>query len=384
MLARKPVVVVAIVLVLLLAGGGVYFAWKNGSNKPVTKTTTTNQQPTTTGANPAPTPSSTPTTATQPATKPTTTAPKTTTPAGGQTNTGSGTQSGGGTPTPTCATSGQIGTYPTCYPAPPAPTASGKSWKLSWNEEFSGTDYNHSKLTPCFDWNYGDCTSSFNQGREHYQASQVRVSGGTAKLVAEPTSPPIADGACQNGSCTYLSGLLSTARPNAGNGSGYLYSFTYGYVEASLKLPATRGFFTAFWMLPTDTSYNYDTEIDILENLGYDNKTMFQTYHYNNRSQSYTPNTGVNNNGACPVTDLSGGFHKFGVDWQADHVAFYIDGTKCGQFNGNSSTIESGPMQIILDMMVDNNWQRSWSQGLADPTLVRQLEVDYMRVYQLQ
>jgi hypothetical protein len=32
--------------------------------------------------------------------------------------------------------------------------------------------------------------------------------------------------------------------------------------------------------------------------------------------------------------------------------------------------------------MVDNDWQRRWGVGLIDPTLVRQLEVDYIRVFQ--
>ena len=310
---------------------------------------------------------------------PAATAPTTNSGSGGGSS-GGGSSGGGSTG---CA-SGQVGTPPNCYPAPPAPLASGKQWKMIFNEEFGGTDYDHNKLTPCFDWNFGDCTNTFNNGREHYDPSQVRVSGGTAKLVAEPHSPPYSDGACQNSSCTYYSGLLSTARPNAGNGSDYLFSFTYGYVEASLKQPATQGFFTAFWMLPTDTSYNYDTEIDILENLGYDSQTMFMTYHYNNRSTSYTPNSGVGDNGSCPANDLSGAFHRFAVDWEPTHVAWYIDGVKCGQFSGNSSTIEDGPMQIILDLMVDNNWQRSWGVGLADDTLVRQLEVDYLRVYQQQ
>ena len=39
-------------------------------------------------------------------------------------------------------------------------------------------------------------------------------------------------------------------------------------------------------------------------------------------------------------------------------------------------------MQIILDVMVDNTWQRSWNKGLLDSTLTRQLEVDYIRVFQ--
>jgi beta-glucanase (GH16 family) len=268
-----------------------------------------------------------------------------------------------------------------CNPVLPA-AAPGHTWQLAFSEEFSGTSYDPSKLTPCFDWNYGGCTSSFNQGREHYAPSQIRVSGGTAKLVAEPTSPPIPSNGCQGGQCTYLSGLLSTARPRADNGSSYLFQFTYGYVEARLKLVGTQGFFTAFWMLPTDTTYTYRSEIDILEHLGNDPITMFMTYHYNDRTQSHAVNSGVGNNGACPAIDYTTGFHRFGVDWEPDHVAWYLDGIRCDQFNGNTTTIEDGPMQLILDLMVDNTWERSWNVGLLDATLTRALEVDYIRVFQ--
>ena len=268
-----------------------------------------------------------------------------------------------------------------CSPWLPA-AAAGRVWHLTFSEEFSGTSYDPAKLTPCFDWNYGGCTGSFNQGREYYAASQIQVSNGVAHLVAEPTSPPIASSACQNGSCTYLSGLLSTARPRADNGSAYLYKFTYGYVEARLKLIGTQGFFTAFWMLPTDTTYTYRSEIDILEHLGHDSATIFMTYHYNNRTTSFAVNSGVGNNGACPVKDYTSDFHRFGIDWQADHVAWYIDGIKCAQFDGTAATIENGSMQIILDVMVDNSWQRSWNKGLLDSTLVRDLAVDYIRVFQ--
>src|SRR5262245_24393901 len=58
---------------------------------------------------------------------------------------------------------------------PPFAAAPGKSWTLTFAEEFDGTDFDHNKLSPCFDWNTGDCTSSFNNGYEHYLPSQVRV-----------------------------------------------------------------------------------------------------------------------------------------------------------------------------------------------------------------
>ena len=69
--------------------------------------------------------------------------------------------------------------------APPVPPGPGQRWMLTFSEEFDGTDYDHEKLSPCFDWNYGACTSSFNRGREHYDPEQVVVSDGTAKLIAE-------------------------------------------------------------------------------------------------------------------------------------------------------------------------------------------------------
>src|SRR5258705_10820305 len=109
------------------------------------------------------------------------------------------------------------------------------TWQLSFSEEFEGSGYDAAKLTPCFDWNYGGCTGAFNQGREYYAAPQIQVSGGAAHLVAGPKSPPIASGACQNGACTYLSGLLSTARPRPDNGSADLHQFTYGHVRTPPK-----------------------------------------------------------------------------------------------------------------------------------------------------
>jgi beta-glucanase (GH16 family) len=264
--------------------------------------------------------------------------------------------------------------------APPFAAASGKTWKLAFTEEFNGSGYDHSKLTPCFDWNNGDCTATFNNGREYYQPSQVKVSGGTAKLIAAPAAAHSSN-ACQNGTCTYKAGLLSTARPRADNGSDYLFKFTYGYVESRFKFPATQGFFTAFWMLPTATDYNYRSEIDILELLGDDPTTMFMTYHHDNRSKSFAVNKGKFNNGACPVKDYSKGFVRMGLDWEPDRIAWFIDGVKCAEFT-DASAIENGPMQLILHMMVDNDWQRRWDVGLKDPTLTRQLEVDYIHVYQ--
>src|SRR5262245_7052672 len=54
---------------------------------------------------------------------------------------------------------------PTALGADPAVAApAGKTWELAFDAEFEGTSLDTTKFTPCFDWNYGDCTSSFNDG----------------------------------------------------------------------------------------------------------------------------------------------------------------------------------------------------------------------------
>ena len=265
---------------------------------------------------------------------------------------------------------------------PPAPVTPGNQWQLKFFEEFDATDYDHTKLTPCFDWGFGGCTSTFNNGYEHYLPSQVVVGSGIARLIAAPLSPPYADSACYNGSCIYKSGLLATSRTSSGG--QYLYQFTYGYVEARLKVPNTQGFFTAWWMLPANTSYTYPYEIDILEALGHDPTDMEMHYSYNNRSSSYTPNYTSGKNGACADLDYSQGYHNFGVDWEPTFIAFYIDGVKCGQFKGSvgNGSISNVPMQLILNHMVSVDWQRSVGKPLLDTSLTRELDVDYIHVWQ--
>ena len=223
---------------------------------------------------------------------------------------------------------------------------------------------------------------SFNAGKEHYQPSQVQVSNGTAKLVAEPLSPPYASGACYQGQCTYKAGLVSTARPRADNGSAYLFPFTYGYIESRMKFPGTPGFFTAFWMLPTDPSFNYDRDRyrrdpRRLSRHDLHDLSLQRSQHVLLAQQWVAQQRRVS------VKDYSADWVSFGLDWQPTYIAWYIDGVKCGQFNGNTTTIENGPMQLILHMMIDNQWERDWG-SVYSQTLVRQLEVDYIRIYQQQ
>jgi hypothetical protein len=295
-----------------------------------------------------------------------------------------GTGGGGGT---NCG----INTVGTCAPIPVAPLAAGKTWKLPFDEEFSGTDYDHSHLKPCFDWDSGGCTASFDQGREQFAASQVVVGNGIARLIATPHSPSIANSACLGGQCTYLSGMLSTARPLQNNGSDYLFKFTYGYVESRLKVAGTQGFTSAFWMLPAVTNFSYPAEIDILEQFGGADRatTMNMTYlEPPNRQAQYEVQTGAlkgrGGDGACPVKDYTTDYHTMGMDWEPTFIAFYIDGQKCGQTPAGAP-IYSQPMQLIMDLIVDHQFARNYlNEPFTGNGLTREFDIDYLRVYQQQ
>src|SRR4029434_5523272 len=113
-----------------------------------------------------------------------------------------------------------------------------------------------------------------------------------------------------------------------------------------MKFPGTPGFFTAFWMLPADPTYNYRSEIDIAEILGGYPDTIFMTYHPPPTRDGPSINNGLHNNAACPVKNYSLDWVRIGLDWQPDHVAWYLDGVKCGERKSTEMQIENGPMQL--------------------------------------
>ena len=262
--------------------------------------------------------------------------------------------------------------------APPDTT-----WRRAFFEDFDGTGLDRFKLSPCFDWNTGDCTSSFNRGREAYRPEQVIVGSGVAQLKAQPAKPT-PNPACLGGNCSYHSGMLSTARPNSTDDSVYLFQYRYGYAEARMRMPSTQGFLGAFWLIPADPSYHYDAEIDVAEALGHDPRTIHMTYHYDQRTRELTqPLLPDQRNGSCPDLDYSADYHRYGVDWEPDHIAWYIDGRKCLEFK-DQKAITNHPMQLVVNLMVDPDWVRQVAAPLADPAATDELDVDYLVVYQPQ
>ncbi|GHA07800.1 hypothetical protein GCM10010329_33170 [Streptomyces spiroverticillatus] len=122
-------------------------------------------------------------------------------------------------------------------------------------------------------------------------------------------------------------------------------SFLYGKVEATIKVSGGLGLWPAFWMLPADTTpSDIDNstalpEVDIFEILGTEgSKTDYMTLH-NVRPEDKTGCT-------FKTTDLSAGYHTYGLDWQPGKMTWLVDGVaRCT----TTKAVPSEPMFLILN-----------------------------------
>jgi beta-glucanase (GH16 family) len=119
---------------------------------------------------------------------------------------------------------------------------------------------------------------------------------------------------------------------------------------------------------------------------------MYQTYHYRpglpynqSRNTSWTTLNNPGLNGTGPVLAFNRDYHTFGLDWQPDRLAFYIDGIECGVFPNkgtNNENIPNSEGYILIQQMVENSWIRSTGILLPNLTVSETFNIDYVRVWQ--
>ncbi|HEY3694278.1 Calx-beta domain-containing protein [Phenylobacterium sp.] len=182
------------------------------------------------------------------------------------------------------------------------------------------------------------------------------VSSGVLSLTAAKTDPAIKP---YINNYDYTSGVLTTQ---------FSYSQTYGYFEISAKLPKGDGLWPAFWLLPSQAGA-WRPEIDVMEVLGKDPTSLWQFSHPADTSYDRSFNT--------KVPDMSAGFHRYGVDWEADKITYYFD----GQVTGVAPTAPemNSPMYMILNLAVGGSWGGPPTASTVFPA---NYQIDYIRAYQ--
>ncbi len=158
----------------------------------------------------------------------------------------------------------------------------------------------------------------------------------------------------------YISGLLTTA---------HSFQQMYGYFEIRARLPAGRGLWPAFWLLPPDGTW--PPEIDVFEMFGQDPRTIYVSAH----SAESGAHKGITR--TVPVADTAEGFHAFALRWTPNQLTWFFDGCRIGEMRTPADLHR--PMYMVLNLAVGGTWA-----SYPDRTthLPAKFLVDHVRAYE--
>lgn len=251
---------------------------------------------------------------------------------------------------------------------PAATPAPGSAWTLAWSDEFEGPA---GATVDATKWTFDLGGGGFgNQELESYtdRPKNAHLSGDGSLVIDVLRESYVGADAIGR---DYTSARLKTQG---------LFSQTYGRFEARLKLPFGQGLWPAFWMLGTDiTSAGWPAcgEIDIMENIGREPSIVHGTIHGPGYSGGSGPTAAYSITGA-----FADDFHIFGVEWDAQAIRWYVDGTLYetrtpADVNGSRWVFDHS-FFVILNLAIGGSWPGSPDQTTSFP---QELTVDWVRVY---
>jgi len=160
-------------------------------------------------------------------------------------------------------------------------------------------------------------------------------------------------------------------------------AWTYGRIEVRAKLPSGRGTWPAIWTLGTnmrEVHWPACGEIDIMEHVGFDPGVI----HANIHTKKYNHIENTNKGDKVTVADPSEKFHVYAIEWDAEHIDFFVDGKKYFTYRNDKSGPDAWPFDkdqyLILNIAVGGSW--GGQKGVDDSIFPQKLTVDYVRVYQ--
>jgi beta-glucanase (GH16 family) len=157
------------------------------------------------------------------------------------------------------------------------------------------------------------------------------------------------------------------------------FSQRYGYFEVEAKLPYGKGPWAGFWLF--NHIGDRRPEIDVFEAYpggGPDSGWSDANFHPTAYGMTVwkTPTT-PSAEKTLVTPDLSAGFHKYGVKWEASRITFYFDGKPV--FTSNVSL--NDPMYIILSLWFGS---ASGTPDASTPTgRGNAFEINYVRAWRI-
>lgn len=222
----------------------------------------------------------------------------------------------------------------------------------------------------CFWWEYPQgvgCNIASNDEMQWYRARNVSSQDGYTRLTARRETYRNHQGRTYS----YTSGMIQTGPSSPDRRRNSRAEFTYGYVEARIRVPYGRGFWPMFWLLPSDEQSR--PEIDIMEMLGQDPYTPLFHYHYRDRSGTRR-SLGHHFRSS---TNHSSGWHTYAVDWRPGQITWIVDGRERWQVNGPDVSAE--PMYVLLNLAVGGSYPGPPSSSTRFPAY---MDIDWVKVWQ--
>jgi beta-glucanase (GH16 family) len=255
-----------------------------------------------------------------------------------------------------------------------SPTVCHAAWQLVWSDEFTQADGTSPDPTK---WTFDVGGGGYGNNESEYYTSRTnnaRIQGN--QLVIEAKAENF-------GGRNYTSARMLTRGK---------WSWAYGRIEASIKIPRGQGIWPAFWMLGTniDAGVNWPNcgEIDIMENIGKTNNNeqarVYGTIHGPQSGGDYNGGAGVGGSYTLPGgVALGDDYHIYAVEWTTNQIKWYMDNQQ--YFTATPASLPSGgtwpftqPEYILLNVAVGGNWPGYPSNYTVFP---QQMLVDYVRVY---
>ncbi|MFT7582491.1 MAG: beta-glucanase (GH16 family) [Myxococcota bacterium] len=247
------------------------------------------------------------------------------------------------------------------------PNRTEASWQTVWSDEFDGAAGEAPDPTK---WTY-----DIGRGDNGW---------GNAELQHYTKRP-------ENVSQTGDGNLAITARQEATSGADYsssriksqgLFEFTYGRVEARIKLPTGAGIWPAFWMLGADfdvVGWPATGEIDIMEYRGQTTDTTSGALH----GPGYFGGSPLGGSYFLPDgLQFDDDFHVFAVEWDPGRIVWLVDETvfhvaTTGLLPVDGRWVFDHDFFMILNLAVGGTFVGPPDASTPFP---QQLLVDYVRV----
>ena len=249
---------------------------------------------------------------------------------------------------------------PTQHPSPTPAAWDREGWNIVWHDEFEGPELDRTN------WNFDIGGNGWGNAEWQYYSDRpenLRIEDGM--LVIEAREEDV----------SFSGKPYSSARIKTQG----LHAWTYGRIEARMKLPYGQGIWPAFWMLGNNNKgWPASGEIDILEHIGKDPNTIYATVH----APGYSGGNGVGSNLVVPEGTLKDDFHVYAIEWQANEIRWFFDDQeyfKLTPADVPDVWIFDHDFFIIMNMAVGGRWP-----GYPDKTTTfpQFMTVDYVRVYQ--